>query len=449
MMGNVTRRTLLRANAVAGGLLPLAMACGGSASQGNSNASVPALSKEKVSLRLNARSGGDEALWSFLAPKFAEKFPNVGVTVEAFPGDFTSYLQKVTVLAASGQLGDVLYNTTSSGLFDVLVASKLLRPVDDLVRADKFDVKVFYRPGIDLLTREGKLYGLPNTCQPGSVVIFYNKQMLQSGGAALPTPDSTPDDVVTAAKRVTRPGGDVWGYVPDLAATGILAEIQAFGGRWLSKDGKKADLNQPGTRQALQYVSDLINRHSVTPPPSVNLQGGAQGAFIAGKVAMFVGSTSNATALTDQTDVEVGTTLLPQVKKGLPRGIMRVDAWSVSSASKFPRETWEVCKFIAGPEGAVARLDVPGGSGTLGCTPSAWSNPDVMKKRGLMQQMFVKALDESEVNILAANYRNDEYQQVMMQKLAPVWRGEAQVNDSLMQDLQQSVQVVLDKPNAA
>jgi len=44
------------------------------------------------------------------------------------------------------------------------------------------------------------------------------------------------------------------------------------------------------------------------------------------------------------------------------------------------------------------------------------------------------------------NYRNDEHQTAMTQRLDPVWKGEAQINDTLMQDLQQAVQVVLDKP---
>ena len=79
------------------------------------------------------RAGGDEALWKFLEPQLKEKLPTVSYAVEGFAGDFTQYLEKVTVLAASGQLGDIIYSTTTSGLFDVLVNARLLRPVDDLV----------------------------------------------------------------------------------------------------------------------------------------------------------------------------------------------------------------------------------------------------------------------------------------------------------------------------
>ena len=78
-----------------------------------------------------------------------------------------------------------------------------------------------------------------------------------------------------------------------------------------------------------------------------------------------------------------------------------------------------------------------------------WSNPEVLRKRGAMQQTFVRVLGESEVNLMAANFRNDEYQQAMTQRLDPVWKGEAQINDALMLDLQQAVQVVLEKPRVA
>ncbi len=414
-------------------------ACGG----GASTPIAPARSTQPVTLRLNARSGGDEALWKFFEPQLKQKLPNVTFTVEGFPGDFSAYLEKVTVLAASGQLGDIIYSTTTSGLFDVLYSGKLLRPLDDMVKADKYDLKVFYKPGIDLLTREGKLYGLPNTCQPGSVIVYYNKPLLAREGATEPNPDWTPDDAVTAAKRLTK--GDTWGFAPDLAVQGVIAVIQAHGGRWLSKDGKKAELSTTATRQALTFIADLIHRHKVAPLPG-SVQGGNIMGFLTGKLAMFVGSTSDATRLQSQTDVDVGTTLLPRVRKDLPRGIMRVDGYSVTNVSKYPREAFEGIKFTMGPEGSSLRVDVPGGSGTLGCTPSAWTNPDILKKRGVMQQMYVRVLGESEVNIMAGNYRNDEYQQAMTKLLDPVWKGDTQINDALIQELQRQVQLVLDKP---
>jgi ABC-type glycerol-3-phosphate transport system substrate-binding protein len=138
--------------------------------------------------------------------------------------------------------------------------------------------------------------------------------------------------------------------------------------------------------------------------------------------------------------------MMPRVRKDLPRGIMRVDGYSVTANSKAPREAWEAIKLTMGPEGSVLREGVPGGSGTLGCTPAAWNNPDVLKKRGVMGQMYVRVLGESEVNIMAVNYRNDEYQQEITKRLDPVWKGEAQITDGLMQDMQQAVQQVLDKP---
>ena len=436
--GTTRRRALGGLGATGAGLLGIA--CGGTAQE----SAVPKASTGPVTLRLNVRAGNDEALWKFFEPKLKEKQPNVSYAVEGFPGDFTGYLQKVTVLAASNQLGDVIYHTTTSGLFDVLQTAKLLRPVDDLVKTDKYDLKVFYKPGYELLTREGKLYGLPNTCQPGSVVVYFNTRLLQAEGVSAANPDWTPEEALTAARRLTK-APDGWGLGVDTSANGLLAWIQAFGGRWLSKDGKKAELNTPATRQALTFVQDLMHRNKVTPLPGA-VQGGNIMGFLTGKVAMFVGSTSDATRLTSQTDVQVGTTLLPRVRKEVPRGIMRVDGYSLGATTRAAREGWEAIKLVTGPEGSILRADVPGGSGTLGCTPNAWTTPSIMQQRGTMQQMYVRVLGESEVNIMAGNYRNDEYQQAMIQRLDPVWKGEAQINDALMQDMQQAVQLILDKP---
>ena len=225
--------------------------------------------------------------------------------------------------------------------------------------------------------------------------------------------------------------------------------MQAFGGRWLSKDGKKAELNTPATRQALTYLADLIHRHKVAPAPGV-VQGGNLTGFLGGKVASYVASTSDATRLQTQTDVEVGTTLLPRLRARPARG--GSCAWT-ATPSRPPRPTpgrgGRRSSWSPGPRARCCGRTCPGGSGTLGCTPNAWSNPDILGKRGVMQQMYVRVLGESEVNIMAANYRNDEYQQAMAQRLDPVWKGEAQITDALMLDLQQAVQVVLDKPKAS
>ena len=210
-----TRRRLLGRGAGRrrwGGLLLAACATPG----GTATTGAPAASTQPVTLRLNVRAGGDEALWKFLEPQLKARLPHVSYAVEGFPGDFTQYLQKVTVLAASNQLGDVIYSTTTVRPLRRPPNARLLRPVDDLVKADKYDLKVFYRPGTDLLTREGKLYGLPNTCQPGSVIVYYNKKLADGEGVSLANPDWTPDEALTAARRLTKGAGEVWGWGPDL-----------------------------------------------------------------------------------------------------------------------------------------------------------------------------------------------------------------------------------------
>src|SRR5215203_3197889 len=84
-----TRRSALAVAGAAVGML--GAACGGAAQE----SSVPRASTQPVTLRLNVRAGGDEALWKFLEPKLKTRLPHVSYAVEGFPGDFTQYLQKV------------------------------------------------------------------------------------------------------------------------------------------------------------------------------------------------------------------------------------------------------------------------------------------------------------------------------------------------------------------
>ena len=83
-----TRRRLLgrgAGGAAAGGLLLAACATPG----GTATSGAPAASTQPVTLRLNVRAGGDEALWKFLEPQLKTRLPHVSYAVEGIAGDFT------------------------------------------------------------------------------------------------------------------------------------------------------------------------------------------------------------------------------------------------------------------------------------------------------------------------------------------------------------------------
>src|SRR5688572_1449617 len=109
---NRRRMMTIGAEAAGAGNAVLLAACGATAPGATTGGSAPRPSTQPVTVRMNVRSGGDEELWKFFAPKLKEKLPNVTYQVEGIPGDFSTFLQKVTVLAASNQLGDVIYSTT-------------------------------------------------------------------------------------------------------------------------------------------------------------------------------------------------------------------------------------------------------------------------------------------------------------------------------------------------
>jgi multiple sugar transport system substrate-binding protein len=433
----------------AGGLLPAA--CGRPAT--NETEAMPALSKEPVTIHTDGMASY-APFWEFLIPRFTAKFPSVAVQAEGVATLNVDYQAKVTAMAAGGQLGDALYFTTVTGHFDVLVATQQLRALDDLARASDFDLKAFYKASTDAVTRAGKLYGLPNVSHPANCILYYNTQMLANTGVAAPTPEWTPDDALAAARRLTQPDRGIWGYQCPATAPMTEAMIQAFGGRWLSADGKRSELSTAQAQQGIAYMADLFNRHQVAAPPSVITATFPKGdpvfGITSGMVGMYIGITTNANdMLAAAPQVEVGTSLLPRVRPGLPRGLMRVDGFGVTTSSKHPREAWELVKYVTGPEIALARAQVPGQQGAFGSVVSAWNDPGLMTKRGVMQQMFARVMGEAETFPIAWNFRNQECEDVLTQKLAPAWSGQTPVSNALMNDLQQTTQATLDKPKLA
>src|SRR5205823_5254819 len=132
-------------------------------------------------LHLHVRTGSEEDTLKDVLPKFTQD-TGVAVKLESFPT--ADYFTKLQTLIAGNTAGDVwwcAYRNTPR-----FANSKVIMQLDDLVKADNFDLTPYYAAALQASSYKGALYALPFKIHPGPVALYYDVQHLQEAGINLP-----------------------------------------------------------------------------------------------------------------------------------------------------------------------------------------------------------------------------------------------------------------------
>jgi len=116
-----------------------------------------------------------------------------------------------------------------------------------------------------------KLFGLPTWCLV--MYLYYNKRLLDEAGVAYPTPQTTWEEYVEMAKKLTKK--DSSGAITQYGANGwgswtlpVAQDVWSAGGHFYYNDDLTAfKMDDPETEKALQDEADLMNVLHVHPSP--------------------------------------------------------------------------------------------------------------------------------------------------------------------------------------
>src|SRR5439155_21444043 len=171
-----------------------AAATGAPAAAAPAAAPKQATGEVKVHFRNN-----DDAKWQDdkFIPAFNAKYPNLKVVQEILP-DQPEYFPKVAALHATGTIGDMIWASMAG--FRSLAIRSITRPIDDLVKADNYDLTDFVEIGLSDMRWDGKLFGMPWGAHTGSPVLLYNVDLVEKAGLKIPDDVSTYDKLIEAAK---------------------------------------------------------------------------------------------------------------------------------------------------------------------------------------------------------------------------------------------------------
>ena len=329
-----------------------------------------------------------EAPWTSAIKVFQEKHPNVTIKVDpTFDWDSQKYL----VQAAAGTAPDILWGDEH---WSFLLASKGVElDLNPFIEASGFK-KDDYADLYEYFTLNGKLYSL--ALWYGCEALFYNQTLFEKAGLSLPTDKWTYDDMLAAAKKLTKDENndgqpEIWGaQVETTWANPWGSTIGAFGGEFFSPDGTEFLVCKKPNYDGLQWYIDLIHKWKVAPTPETSeaLAGGGD-PFQVGLIAMKFAAAWSIVTYRKIKDFVWDVAPMPLGPKGRSAALT-TDSVSIYRGSKAPQESWGFIEVLLSPE--AGKLYCEKFNGPLPAVKAAqqyWLHPDLPPKN---QQVFLDAI---------------------------------------------------------
>lgn len=255
-----------------------------------------------------------------------------------------------------------------------LIEQGVVVPFEDVAKSaeDKTWLASFY-PGLMANgVINGKTWGIP--FQRSTIVMYYNKDAFREVGLNPDAPPTSWKDMVSAAKKLTKPDGSRWGI--EIPSTGYAywmfgALAKQNGELLMSADGTQAYFNKPNVVEALQFWRDLGAKDKVMPQGTVEW-GTLRQSFLEGKTAMMWHTTGNLTEVKKAASFDFGVAVLPGNREpGSPTGGGNFYMFKKSSPEE-RAASLKLVKFMTSPERA-AEWSIA--TGYMGVSPASYETP--------------------------------------------------------------------------
>ncbi len=331
-------------------------ACGGapatttSPTQAPAAASKPAATAAPASVtKLTfwyALSGAQGKVIEAMVDKYNKSQSAAQVEV-VFQGSYADIAQKLTAAITAKTVPDV----AQMGGAPTLGESGAVVNVGDLMAAA--DKTAIYDGFWEYNKYKGAIVSMPfNNSVP---LLYYNKDLFKAAGLDPEKPPATWDELVTAAKALTKDTDgdgkiDQWGFNTHTDTHWYFsAMVMQNGGKILSDDGKKVIYNSPEGVEALQFWGDLVNKHKVMP---ANQHAQTAPDFVAGKIGMAMRSSSTLTTLEKDAKFALGVAPLP-CKKVCSEPIGGASLLVFKTTPEKQKAAWEFVKWMTNPANSV------------------------------------------------------------------------------------------------
>jgi multiple sugar transport system substrate-binding protein len=391
-------------------------------------AGIPTLSNQPTSLSF--MMWGDPAeltVWNQIVSDFEAAKPNIKVSVEV--SDWDSYWTKLKTLLAARTPPDMF--AIDAPLYLDYQSKGVLLNLQPYLDANKGMLDGLYPQTLQAYQTSQGYFGLPRDFQ--TIVLFYNKTMFDNAGLAYPNADWTWDDLRAAAKKLTLDTNgdgktDQYGFTFDMwdMEPGYSEAIWSYGGDVLNADHTKTLLGDPAARTAWQLLYDMTFVDKSVPDSTTSGQYGGD-TFLAGVSAMFP---MGHWAVPGYADAAINFDVAPMPKGPAGRFTSVNSAgFVIANGTKHPAEAFEFLKFVLSTAGQTRLAELGFACPVL--KSIAESDTFLKQKTQINQQVFLDALQYSRMKPVFKGY--DEWASAVGDGMAPVWSGEADLNQTLDQ----------------
>lgn len=328
------------ASAAPGGSESAGTSAGASAAAGGSAAASFDSSAVTGTAKLSGWQSSDaenKALQDTIAA-FEAQNSKIKVDYKVITGDYP------TVMAtnfASKNVPDLFYVDASFG--QPWADQGFLQPLDDYIANSGFDTSTFF-PGYlaPFKGSDGKTYGLPK--DGNTIGMAYNTADVQ-------TAPKTLDELMTAAQALKGKNGL---KAPMCLNPGLdrgLAFVYAQGGSIVSDDGKTNMVDQPQTKQAVQWYLDLFKNGLGMTASDMGDDwcGTSLGKHHA--AITFEGGWLDPAMTSTYPNVKYSWAQMPTGSSGSPVTISYTAAYSIGADSANKDQAWVLMEYLVGKDG--------------------------------------------------------------------------------------------------
>jgi multiple sugar transport system substrate-binding protein len=299
----------------------------------------------------------EERLVRDMVSEFERQHAGVRVDLLHVPA---SYDEKLMILMAAGTPPDVMYvNLDELELYARAGALLDLAPFAAR-RPGGLDLGLLYPELVEAFTSAGRLAAIPKDFSP--LVLYYNRDLFERAGLALPDESWTRDDLVAAARALTRDLDrdgrvDVYGVLIEPATAYLAPWVRAAGGEFFDRRQVRWVMGDPdhlaASADGVRFFAELFHEHRVTPPPPVGttLLGYAE-RFPAGTAAMAIYGHWKVLTFAPITAFRWGVTQLPATRR--PDGTLHrasplyAVGYGIASRSRHPELAWQLVAHLTG-----------------------------------------------------------------------------------------------------
>ena len=265
--------------------------------------------------------------WDAVIAGFNETYPNITVQITKSP--FKDFFTRLQTQASGDNLPDAFMMNGPN--FQLYASNGIIVPFDRAVEDGELDFSNYPEAMAELYTYDGTPYAVPTSYD--SIGLWYNEDLFEKAGVEVPTDEWTWEDLHEAAQEISEALKDegVYGFAGGAYNQELFYNlIFQAGGAVLNEDATEAQYSSPGSREALQFLRDMVEDGS-SPTIQTTADTSPDELFKSGKAAMVYGGSFRVQGYVDSA---VGESIqVVPLPKGKERGVVLHGGAVVASAA--------------------------------------------------------------------------------------------------------------------